>query len=120
MDMRRDEETLIRVTELPESLRPVPIYSGETAAPIECRWLGVSFVPDGPPPIPGIFILYCLDDSGEPQEALQFKTLAIAFDEAYANAGFEGQWSICEILASEEGSFAVSDIRRALSEPGAV
>jgi hypothetical protein len=73
---------------LPASLRSVPIYSGDPPVPIPCEWLGVAHVSgDGPHRDRETFILYFLDQNGDPQETLQFETLQIALDQANAICG---------------------------------
>ncbi len=85
--------------------------------PIACDWLGVAHVPDGPIADPETFILYFLDENGEPQEALQFKTLDIALDQAHAICGYpQNGWTTCEIPVLEDGSYSMTELRKTVCQ----
>lgn len=109
------EERLIRVVKLPSALRPVPIYTGDPPDPIPCAWLGVSHVNDGPFAHPETFLLYFLDESGVPQEVLQYETLEIAVDQAHAICSYPQQeWARCDMPVLDGGSYDVEELKSAV------
>ena len=110
-------ERMIKLARFPASLGPVSIYSGDPPVPIPCEWLSVAYVPDGSIADPETFILYFLDENGEPQEALQFGTLQIAVDQAHWICGYpQDGWTTCDVPVLEDGSYSVTELRKAVCQ----
>jgi hypothetical protein len=63
-------------------------------------------------PDPKTFILYFLNENGEPQELLQFDTLEIALDQAHAICGFPH----CDVSVLEDGSYSVTELGKAMCQ----
>jgi hypothetical protein len=73
-------------------------------------------VHDGMPAHPETFVLYFLDATGTPQELLQYETLQIAVDQAYAIAGYPQQeWTTCDIPVLDDGGYDVAQLKKAVA-----
>lgn len=117
--MRMDiDEIVVRVARFPESLRSVPILSGDPAEPIDCEWLAISRVAAEPSVGPETFILYFIDGRGIPHGYLQYETLEIALDQAADISGFPPHgWTSCALIVTRE-YFEIEELESVVAAAG--
>jgi hypothetical protein len=101
---REDDEHLIRVARLPDSLRPLGIFAGDPPTPIPCEWLAIARVTFSA--ADSSYILYFLDAQGAPCECLQYESLRIAMDQAHAICAFpRSGWTVCMLRCRQNGTY---------------
>ena len=108
------EEVVITIARCPGDSWPQPIFSGNPPEPIECSWLAISRVDDGPSADPETFALYFLTAKGVLQEVLRYGTLEIAMDQAHAITGIpRDHWRPCAAAVGDGTEvLSVDSLRR--------
>ena len=94
-------ELFVRVADRVQGAPPVPIYCGEPPSPISCTWLAISHHPESPR-APETFVLYFLDATGSPAEALQYDSLEAALDQGSVLSSVRpSEWLHCLVRAED-------------------
>lgn len=107
MEEKEVSETVIRCARLRDELKPLPIWSAESNAPINPDWVGINHTLWKDARRSDVVEEYNLafyGDDGELLEYLQFGTLEIAIDQAKAIAGVQpSEWRECSVAVSCDG-----------------